>query len=119
MSSPSAAELSLINGSEFLEELDDFAPRETAFVDSAAPDSADDEFFGALEQGLPMRAGEVAPVDYRDDDDEVAPAAVGKQVPVLAAALVILACLTAGAVTAAVVFHDRVTQITAPRQASR
>jgi hypothetical protein len=37
----------------------------------------------------------------------------------VALVLVLVACLTAGAATAAFVFHDRVTQITALRPATR
>jgi hypothetical protein len=42
-------------------------------------------------------------------------------IPFMAVALVLVlvACLTAGAATAAFVFHDRVTQITALRPATR
>ena len=109
MSTTTDAELSLINDAEFLEEL--------AQVGTGDP-------FGSLDSGLPVHAAappfgaplhDLEPVGY-DDYDGVA-AQIGRtrneDIPFVAAALVIAACLTAGAATAGFVFHDRLVQITA------
>ena len=84
--------------------------------------------FHALESGLPMHPDaretgaphhERSPLGepYEPPVEQLAP--VEKRVPFLAAAFVLVACVTAGAATAALVFHDRVTQITAQRSANR
>jgi hypothetical protein len=102
------AELSLINNAELLEQLGQVRAADR---------------FGGLDSGLPMHTEAPpfgAPLHDREpvgDDDEDAPAErtarANEDIPFVAAALVIAACLTAGATTAAFVFHDRLVQITA------
>jgi hypothetical protein len=87
-------------------------------MDSAAREAG---AFDALENGLPMNPDARqtgAPHHKRARIAEphapsVEPAPAETHVPFLAAVLVLLACLTAGAAAAALVFHDRVAQITA------
>lgn len=91
-----------------------------------------DDAFDALESGLPMSAGahgmsepfqqrhQAPPPIAQDYDEEpVAPQPPERNIPFVAAALVIAACLSAGAATAAFVFHDRLTAVTAALTASR
>ena len=130
MSKTTAAELSLINDSEFLEELGQYdggsglAPD----PDQVARPMFDDPF-GSLDHGLqldpaapvndaPHYDQEVPTADPYDDPDPL-PVPTDRNIPFLAAALVIAACLTAGAVTAAYVFEDRLVRITATHPASR
>ncbi len=47
------------------------------------------------------------------------PSAAESSIPLIAAALVLAACLSAGAATAAYVFHDQLTHITARLSANR
>jgi hypothetical protein len=107
MSTTTDAELSLINDAEFLEELGQ--------VGSSDP-------FGGLDSGLPVQASAPAfgaplhdrvPVGYDDDAPEETALRAHEGIRFVPAALVLIACLTAGAATAAFVFHDRVAQITA------
>jgi hypothetical protein len=123
MSKTTSAELSLINDSELLEALEHFGPGPSR------------DGFAALEGGLPMHPGVPAigesfapplPVppaataaNPYDEPIEARPAPAENQIPFVAAALVIAACLTAGAATAAFIFHDQLTQITATLQAIR
>ena len=108
MSTTTDAELSLINDAEFLEELGQ---------------AGSGDQFGGLDSGLPAHAAappflaplhdrEPAGYDYEDARADIAPTR-NEDIPFVAAALVIAACLTAGAATAAFVFHDRLVQITA------
>ena len=125
MSKTTSAELSLINDSEFLEELGQFE----------AP-ARRDQGFAALERGLPVSGGDMAigepfdqsygaahadpntnPYDQPIAEPAVAPA--DRHVPLVAVALILAVCVSAGAATAAYVFHDRLTQIIVPRAASR
>jgi len=84
--------------------------------------------FEALDSGLPLKGAapetgapdhERTPVNepYRAVTARLAPPAV--RVPFMAAALVVVACLTVGAATAALVFHDHVARITESRTATR
>ena len=59
------------------------------------------------------------PIALACDEEPIAPQPPGRNIPFAAAALVIVACLTAGAATAAFVFHDRLTAVTAALTASR
>ena len=128
-----SAELSLINDSQFLEELqqNDFAPSETPNRVSDSRLLSHDPY-ASLDRGLPMQTGAPAletpvyvdqPVEpaFEPYDDPVpAPfAAETPQISMVTAAIVIVACLTAGAATAAYVFQDSLTRITALRSASR
>ncbi len=87
-----------------------------------------DEALDALEWGLPIdpnaRQADVphhlrAPLadPYVPSVDEPVPAEM--RVSFMAATLILVACVTAGAATAAFVFRDRVAQITALRSANR
>ena len=144
MSTITAAEASLINDTEFLEELEGFE-----HVPVPRPDSRTRyaDAFEALESGLPMNAvtgesdalqgfargvptspsarhggaphHERAPIDEPYEAPGSQPAPAGQQITFLTAALVLAACLTVGAATAALVFHDRLTLITALRSANR
>ena len=124
MSRPSSAavEVSLINGVEFLEELErqDYLTEPPRPV--LAPVSHDDAF-DALDTDLPqMEPPFVAeqpvrryPLPAYDDDEPVVAPAISPR----AAAIVILLCLSVGAATATVVFHDQVSRISALMTASR
>lgn len=124
MSPITAAEASLINDVEFLEELEQSEHVNERTADSGfwAPKYAD--AFDGLESGLPTDSTAHRIVEPQDeptpiDESPELPSPAGRQIPFLAAALVLVACLTAGAVTAAMLFHDRLTQIAAVRPASR
>ena len=141
MSTITAAEASLNNDSEFLEELERFEHVPVPGLDSRTTYA---DAFDALESGLPMNAAtgesdalerglppdrsareagaphhERAPIDEPYDASAQQPAPAEKQIPFLTAALVLVACLAVGAATAALVFHGRLTQITALRSATR
>lgn len=121
-----SAELSLINDSEFLAELEKFQ----------AP-AGRDSGFAALETGLPMTGGDLSVGEPFDESygsphadpntnpydapfaDEAAALSEEKHVPLIAAALILAVCVSAGAATAAYVFHDQLARIIAPRAATR
>ena len=124
MSNTTSAELSLINDSEFLDELEQFE----------APPRHDG--FDGLESGLPMHPEAPAIDDDLDHStlaaahadpntnpyDEPIEARRGPaETPVhfVAVALILAVCMSAGAATAAYVFHDQLTRLIAPRAASR
>ena len=95
------------------------APERGLPMDPAAREAS---AFDALERGLPMDPSrretdpphhERSPLGEPYEPPVEHPALAEKHVPFLAAVFVLAACLTAGAATAALVFHDRVTQITA------
>jgi len=122
--STTSDELSLINGSEFLEEL-------TQRLGEPAPDPSmpppqrepayADEFF-SLDSGLPMGADAPVPNPNAADEDREPlghpydagplPAYEERGIPLFAAVAVLIACLTGGAAIAAVVFHDRLAVLT-------
>lgn len=130
MSTTTSAELSLINDTEFLEELEQFDGGAGHPPDpSLEPPPTYDDAFDSLESGLAMDPGaplnsaphydREPPIADPYNDPAAPPEAPGRTIPFMAAALVIVACLTAGAATAAFVFHDRLTSITGTRPASR
>ena len=135
MPTPTAEEASLINDGEFLDELEQFA-REDEYVakaDADAPLVTYAGAFHALEMGLPMDSAaptgaphhECAPYADRLPLDESyhppveRPASAEQRVPFIAVAIVLACCLTFGAATAALVFHDRLTHLNALRPATR
>ena len=111
---------------ESLDDLDDgaIAP-DGGVVDQLAAE------FEALDTGLPIDANPrpvvpyhqrppiEAPDDAPDDQPVRAVTRAEANIPFRTAALVLVVCLTAGAATAALVFHDRLSQITATTTASR
>ena len=114
-----AVELSLINDTEFVEELEQF---------QQLNNNADG--FADLENGLSMDAGALqaavphherppigSPYDADETDGPSLPAE--NRIPFILGVFVLIACLTAGAATAAALFHDRLAQITAVPPASR
>ena len=137
MSTTIAAEEPLINNTQFLEELERLEHVPDPELDSHSyadafdalerglpmdPAAREASAFDALERGLPMDPStrethrphhERSPLSEPYETPVEHPALAEKHVPFLAAVLVLVACLTAGAATAALVFHDRVTQITA------
>jgi hypothetical protein len=135
MERPDAGEAALINDAQFLDELEGFEHREH----SPDPSLETHEYvdaFDALESGLPMQpvAGYASqpqhargasdryePIadEYEAPEDEPLTVTAEKGISFLAAAIVLVGCLTVGAATAALVFHDRVAQITSTRTASR
>ena len=130
MSTPTAAELSLINDTEFLEELEQFDPTNARTPDpSIDPHPLFDDAYDALEGGLPIdpkAPANTAPHYEREQptvdpyNDPASPGEpVDRHISMTAAALVIAACLTAGAASAAYVFHARLPWVTASRPASR
>lgn len=124
-----SAELSLINDTEFLEELEQFEPPSRQAPDpSFDSPRAYDQGYDSLERGLPMDPGApvIAAPHYDPEpptedpyNEPAAPARAKRDIPFIAAALVIIACLAAGAATAVFVFNDRVTKISATQPASR
>ena len=128
MSTTPSAEASLLDAVAFLEELE-----QSDGVDwpTPAPEldpRAYDEALEALESGLPTDPHapqadvphyERAPIDDPFELPVDQPAPRETRISFMASALVLVACLTAGAATAALVFHDRVTQITALWPATR
>ncbi|MGH9144055.1 MAG: hypothetical protein ACRD2I_23205 [Vicinamibacterales bacterium] len=119
----SSDDLSIINDNRFLEELDG---REVADArrdrPGHRPRTQYADAFDALESGLPVGVSELEPSAAPSDkasslpwhEPPVArPASQQRRVPVMAAAFVLLVGLTVGGATAAIVFHDRVAQITA------
>jgi hypothetical protein len=128
MSMTTAAEASLINDVEFLDELERFQHVNEHVPDSGLGTRTFDDAFDALESGLPLSHAvqpfevphhERAPIGEPHDPPVEQPVPAEMHIPFMAAALVLVACLSAGAATAAFVFHDRVTQITALRPATR
>ena len=136
MSLITTEEASLINDAVFLDELEQFA-RADEHVPRADADAASLTYadaFAALETGLPMDSAappigvphherapheDRAPLGESYEPPSERPAPADRRVPFIAAALVLLGCLTFGAAAAALVFHDRLTHVTAPRPASR
>jgi hypothetical protein len=119
------AELSLINDAEFLDELGQFEAR-VQLSESVESPIRHDATFDGLDRDLPMdldapqsaaplydREPMANPYDDPPDASSHTSARAEASVPFFAAALVLVACLTAGAATAVFVFHDRLTRITA------
>jgi hypothetical protein len=112
----------LINDVQFLEELDRLEDRGESPIEQGAHSRATSgDAFEALESGLPLKKGAPEPSALRDHPAPATepyqlPAAQRRpaetRVPFVTAALVLVACLTAGAATAALVFHDRLAEIT-------
>ena len=129
MPTTTPAEQSLINDSEFRQELGQFNGAEEA--GAAQPAEQHPPFldgFETLDSGLATGAGassfasphrEYVPVDELDELPADRPARVELRISFVTAALVLLACLTAGAVTAAYVFQERLTPVNARPSASR
>ena len=107
MSKTTSAELSLINDSEFLEEQGQF---EDGSGHAADPEQAArpmfDDPFGSLEHGLQMDPAapvneaphydQEVPTDDPYNDPDPLPAPAVRNIPFVAAVLVLIACLTAG-----------------------
>ena len=139
MPTTTSAEQSLINDSEFLDELGQFSdagqePRAFAGygVKRAAPPDEQRRPYGdefdALDGGLAMDGDAPDPVSPRGEGEPIEeshvlpanPSAPERRgIPFIAAALVIGTCLTAGAATAAYLFRDQLTHITARPSATR
>jgi hypothetical protein len=128
MSTTTAAEASLINDVEFLDELERFEHVAERAPDSGLDSRTFDDAFDALESGLPLSHTaqrfeaphhERVPIGEPHEPSVERPVPPEVHIPFMAAALVLVGCLSVGAATAAFVFHDRVTQITALRPASR
>jgi hypothetical protein len=128
MSTTTAADASLINGVEFLDELERFEQLDERAADPGLDSRTYADAFDELESGLPMDPAarqtdaprhERAPIDEPYEPLVDMPRPADQHIPFIAAALVLAACLTLGAATAALVFHDQLMQITAPRSATR
>ena len=131
MAPVSPGDASLINDVQFLEELAQLERTDELAADSV-PESrvyADAiQGFDVLEEGLPTNAvppetdarrREPALIVRQYAPDPEDPRPVENRISLTAAGIVLLACLTLGAATAALVFHDRVTSVTALRPATR
>ena len=123
-----ADEASLINGVEFLDELERFEPQDGRAPDSELDSRVYADGFDGLDSGLPtiLAASQIAaphheraPFDLPYGPLADAPRSAEQHIPFKAAALVLVACLTLGAATAMLVFYDQVGQITAQRTATR
>lgn len=124
MSKTTSAELSLINDSEFLEELGQFdaAPRRDGFDGFESGLPMDPEAL-AIDDDLDHNTLAAAHADPNtnpyDEPIEALRGPAGTPIPFLAVALILAVCMSAGAATAAYVFHDQLTRLIAPRAASR
>jgi hypothetical protein len=128
MTTTSAEDQPLLSAAEFFELLGRSADRAARVPVDGLDSRGFEQALASLEQGLPVYA-DARPADA--PHHERAPIADPSEPPAdllpdretrvsfMAAALVLAACLTAGAATAAFVFHDRVVRITALRPASR
>lgn len=128
MSPTAAAEASILNDVDFLEKLERFEHMDEHGRDLTPDQPAFDAAFDALDTGLPVSQAarrlevpphEQAPIGEPRERPVRQPAAAETHIPFTAAALVLAACLTAGAATAAFAFHGRVSQITSQRPATR
>jgi hypothetical protein len=122
MPTTTSAEASLINDAEFLDEVQ----LRTVIQERGTAGRPFRDAFDSLDSGLPVDEGAPQPVDV--DDRSAAdsyplpanpPFAAESSISLIAAALVLAACLSAGAATAAYVFHDQLTQITERLSANR
>jgi hypothetical protein len=120
----------LIDDLQFLEELDRLEDGgERVLAPAAHPRTTYDDAFDALESGLPLtsdapeitprRHHERPPTIDRHEAPAIQPLPAAARVSFMTAAFVIVACLTAGAAGAALVFHDQLAQITESRSATR
>lgn len=136
MPTPPPKDPSLIHDAQFLAELDRGEGVSGTKVDAVAQRRTRySDAFDALESGLPMESAAPAPVPPPRHEPaprheptprkewhqvpaakRVAPEA---RVPMMTAAVVIVGCLAVGGATAALVFHNRLLQITASWAASR
>jgi hypothetical protein len=115
------AEQSLINHSEFRQVPGPFTAVEGAVaVQPLQQRPPDLDGFEALDSGLAIDADasgfvspqrEYVPVDEVDESPAHRPARAEFRISFMTAALVLLACLTAGAVAAAYVFQERLTPV--------
>ena len=127
MPTTTPAEQSHINDSEVRRELAQFSAAEEAVAaPPLEPGPPYLDGFEALDSGLVTDASgfvspqrEYVPVDEVDELPADRAARVEFRIPFMTAALVLLACLTAGAVTAAYVFQERLTPVTARPSATR
>jgi hypothetical protein len=125
MPTTTSAEQSLINGSEFLDGLGQFsAATEERAVQPLEQRETYLDAFESLDNGLPAAANvPVAESPRREhaaiEEFDELPAREERRIPFITAALVLLACLTAGAVTAAYIFQDRLTPVTSRPSAIR
>jgi hypothetical protein len=124
MPTTTSAEASLINDAEFLDQ-GQFRP---VMQEPAAAARPFRDAFDALDSGLPVDEAAPQPVDGEDRSAPIADSyplpthpsfAPESSISLIAAALVLAACLSAGAATAAYVFHDQLTQITERLSANR
>ena len=128
MSTTTGADVSLLDDSEFIEELERLDQADADALDAVLDRRMFADAFVAVETRLPASQSERplkvpqrerSPIGDPYDAPVVRPASAEIRIPFMAAAIVLMACLSAGAATAAFVFHDRVTQITALPPATR
>ncbi|HEX3644557.1 MAG TPA: hypothetical protein VHT95_03070 [Vicinamibacterales bacterium] len=148
MPTTTSAEQSLINGSELRDDLGQFsdarqaspafagqgaafpAPARRGAAGAAARDEQQQHLdaFDALDSGLATDGEAPAPVSPRGEGDPVVEssrlaaslsAPEPRGIPFMTAALILVACLTAGATTAACLFQDQLMHITARPSATR
>jgi hypothetical protein len=123
------AEQSLINDSELRQEVGQFSDSEEAVAaQPLEPRPPYLDAFEALDSGLVTGADasgfvsplhEYVPVEEVDEWPADRPSRAELRISFMTAALVVLACLTAGAVTAAYVFQERLMPVTARPSATR
>ena len=139
MSAITAEEASLFNDAEFLHELEQFAradenvPMAGAHAGSTTYDAALSAI-DALEIGLPVDStapptdaphherapyGDRLPLRESYEAPVERPAPAEHRVPFVAVAIVLACCFSFGAATAALVFHDRLTHLSALQPATR
>ena len=127
MPTTTSAEQSLINDSELREKPEQVSGADDLVAAQAAePHPPYLDGFETLDSGLDAEAAsfvspqrEYVPVDEEDEWPEDRRARSEFRISFMTAALVLLACLTAGAVTAAYVFQERIAPVSARPSASR
>ena len=130
MPTTTSIEQSLINDTEFLDELGQFRRTKSGSAPVQpwrARRSVSTTAFDALDSGLAMDPDRARPGRRTSSPPPIVdprvpanlPAPEERSISFMTAALVLLACLTAGAVTAAYVFQDRLTPVTARPSATR
>jgi hypothetical protein len=124
MPTTTSVEASLINDAEFLDE----GQLRPVIQERGAAGRRFRDAFDSLDSGLPVGGAAPQPADVEDRSAPIVdsyplpanpPFAAESSVSLIAAALVLAACLSAGAATAAYVFHDQLTHLTERLSANR
>ena len=127
MPATTSAEASLINDAEFLDERQFLQVNQERAAGGPGQRPFGDSF-DALDSGLPIDEGGPQAVEAQYPSSPItdsyarpanALSEAESNISLIAAALVLAACLSAGAATAAYVFHDQLTHVTERLSANR